>query len=53
MDVVILVEFYSGIIKGREHLLTWIGFNDQQKENIFVWSDGSTGEVYTLHICIE
>ena len=41
-----LLKFHLGISKGKKYG-PWIGFNDQENESIFVWSDGSTGEIHT------
>ena len=53
MDVIILVyvviKLCLGIAKRESALsaLLWIGLNNQSKEGVLQWSDGSAGEVYT------
>ena len=45
LEFLTLLKFYLGITKGKP-LGPWIGFNDQEHESIFVWSDKSMGEIH-------
>ncbi len=47
LEFLALFKFHLGIAKGNQDWNPWIGFNDQENESIFVWPDGSTGEIYT------
>ena len=42
-------KIYLGFAKSLSRY-TWIGLNDQAQEGSFIWSDETTGEVYTLYI---